>query len=93
MNFNCIVTQGHIPEFDPQGNLTKTDKLKMFNYSLEHLRKSNPNAHIILTGHGELRPSVCNVDQYYWEDRCRPISRIGYVEGMPAQYYFVDVGL
>lgn len=93
MSFDCIVTQGHIPGFDPQGNVDADQKLEMFNASLAQLRKFNPDACIILTGHGVRTPDASLCDLSYWEPSCRPMSGNGYVVGMPAQFEFVDAGL
>lgn len=91
----CIITQGHIPDLDLQGNLTAEQKKRVFYYSIMHLRRWNPDAYIILTGHGH-RPDeealdLC--DWVYWEEECRPLDRNGYVVGMPAQYEFVSRGI
>lgn len=93
MNTKCIITQVHIPDFDVQGKLEAQDKLKLVNFGLKHLRAFNPDSYIILSGHGSLRPDVSLCDFAYWEPKCRPLDRHGYVIGMPAQYYFVYQGL
>jgi hypothetical protein len=93
MSSDCIVTQGHIPEFDPQGHLTAEQKRHLFDISLYHLRYNNPDTYIILTGHGVTKPDTSMCDFCYWEDECRPMSDAGYVIDMPAQYFFVDVGI
>lgn len=93
MTFDAIVTQGHIPHYDPQGGLSAARKKHLFNLSLANLRQNNPNAFIVLSGHGVTCPELDYVDAYYWEDKCRPMATAGYVEGLPAQYTFVDIGL
>ena len=90
---SAIVTQGHIPDFDPQGALHSQDKLSAFELSLWHLRLNNPHAYIILTGHGTRPENSKLCDWVYWEDRCRPLDGGGLVIGMPAQYEFVDIGI
>lgn len=93
MRFNCIITQGHIPSWDPQGGLTADTKLEMFNVSLRHLRKNNPDAYIILTGHGAREPDFSLCDWHYWEPQQRSMHDSGYLVGMPAQFLFVDIGI
>lgn len=93
MNSNCIVTQVHIPDYDVQGQLSKNEKLKLVNFGLTHLRKFNPNAYIILTGHGHRPDGLDNCDYVYWEDICRPLDDGGYVAGMPAQFMFISLGI
>ncbi len=93
MSFDCIVTQGHIADLDPQGGLTADEKLDMFNLSLRHLRENNPDAYIILSGHGQRQPDFDLVDWHYWEPACRPMHEHGYMYYMPAQFMFVDIGL
>jgi hypothetical protein len=91
---NCIVVQGHIPSYDVQGSLTASEKLIMAGLSLRHLRKQNPDAYIILTGHGDypVFPDGI-VNECYWEPQCRPLDGNGYVAGMPAQYWFISEGV
>jgi hypothetical protein len=95
MNFECIVTQVHIPEFDVQGGLTANQKRRLVNFSIQHLREFNRNSYIILTGHGHQPDDeyrrLC--DHVYWERECRALDANGYVQGMPAQFYFVSKGL
>lgn len=93
MSFDCIVTQGHIPEHDPQGDLSADEKLEMFNLSLRHLRQNNPDAYIILTGHGNRQPDFSLCDWHYWEPEARGMAGDGYLHHMPAQFFFVDMGL
>lgn len=93
MNSSCIITQGHISEYDPQGDLSADEKLELFNVSLAHLRQNNPASYIILTGHGDRKPNVSFCDWHYWEDKCRPLDASGYPIGIPAQYPFVDAGI
>lgn len=95
MPSECIVTQVHIPDFDPQGSLNIEQKRSLVDLSLLHLRQFNPAAYIILSGHGH-SPSqkaldVC--DFVYWEDQCRAVGGDGYVIGMPGQYVFVSRGI
>lgn len=93
MLFDCIVSQVHIPDFDVQGNLTASQKVKLVSYAIEHLRKFNPNSYIIITGHGHRPPNLDTCDDYYWEEPCLPLDEHGYVRGMPAQFQFVSRGL
>ena len=93
MSFDCIITQGHIAELDPQGGLSADEKLEMFNLSLTHLRQNNPHSYIVLTGHGDRQPDFSLCDWYYWEPQCRPMHEHGYMYYMPAQFMFVDMGL
>lgn len=91
---NCIVVQGHIPSYDVQGSLTGSEKMTMAGLALRHLRQQNPDAYIILTGHGDYPIFPENiVDEFYWEPQCRPLDSNGYVAGMPAQYWFIAEGL
>jgi hypothetical protein len=93
MRSKCIVSQVHIPDFDVQGGLAAEEKLKLVDFGIRHLRAFNPNAYFIITGHGH-RPSELHLaDWYYWEDQCRPLNEHGYVDGMPAQFFFVSLGL
>lgn len=91
----CIVTQIHIPPFDIQGGLTANDKQEITDVSIKHLRKYNPDAYIILTGHGEspYKETLDLCDWIYWEDQCRPLNEYGYIPGMPAQFFFVSIGI
>lgn len=94
MKNNCIVSQIHIPPYDPQGGLTSEQKKEIIEVSISNLRKWNPNAYIILTGHGE-KPKETTIekcDYFYWEP-LRPIDSGGTVIGMPAQYYYVSKGI
>ncbi len=87
MTFDVIVTQGHVPDFDPQGSLSADQKVEMFDASLKHLRQNNPDSYIILCGHGR-RPGASSLcDHVYWEDECRLLDRNGYLVGMPAQFF------
>ncbi len=95
MRFDCIVTQVHVPPFDPQGGWADVDKVKVVEFGLKHLRAFNPGACIILTGHG-LRPSreaLTNCDHVLWNDASERLNAHGYVEGMPAQFKYVHDGL
>jgi len=91
----CIISQGHIPEFDVQGNLSYVDKQELMSLSILHLRKYNPNAYIILSGHGYslTREALDVCDWVYWEPKCRPLDPHGYPIGIPAQFPFVSKGL
>lgn len=93
MNSKCILTQVHVPSYDPQGSLTEENKLKLVEYSLKHLRAFNPDAYIILSGHGKQPENSKLCDYVYWEEKCRPLNQHGYVANMPAQFYFVSRGL
>lgn len=91
----CIVTQVHVPDFDVQGSLTASDKLRIVQFGLEHLRAFNPDAFIVLCGHGH-RPSneyYDLVDLMFWDQPCYPLDEHGYVAGMPAQFKSVYRGL
>lgn len=95
MNFDCIVSQTHIGDHDVQGGLNAEEKKCIVALSIAHLRKWNPNAYIILTGHGH-RPDQHTLDlcnHVYWEDKLRPMNSSGFVEGMPAQFFFVSKGI
>ena len=94
MKNNCIVSQIHIPDFDPQGGLSAEDKKEIVDTSIRNLRRCNPSAYIILVGHGhepyESTKEMC--DKYIWED-LHPIDGGGTVVGMPAQYKSVYLGI
>jgi len=96
MTFDCIVSQVHIPQFDVQGGLQACDKRHLVEFGIQHLRTFNPDAYIILTGHGVVRPGdeylkLC--DYVEWDDICQPLDKYGYVVGMPAQFKYVWSGL
>lgn len=93
MSSNCIITQVHVPDHDVQGVLTASCKLEIVEFGLRHLRSWNPDAYIIMTGHGHRPKNLDLCDWSYWEDECRPLNEHGYVIGMPAQYYFVHQGI
>lgn len=93
MSFDCIITQGHIPDFDPQGSLNWEQKVDAFQFSLQRLRDKNRHSYIIATGHGKRPNNLGLCDWVYWEDECRPIDERGLVIGMPAQYFFVSKGI
>lgn len=93
MNSKCIISQVHVPAYDVQGGLLEADKLKLVEFGIRHLREFNPDAYIILSGHGKKPTNTHLVDYVYWEDECRPLDKHGYVLGMPAQYFFVHRGL
>jgi len=65
MSSNSIACQVHISNTPHQGDgLNSTNKLKVVELSLEHLRFKNPNTYIALSGHG-IKPSqrvldLCN---------------------------------
>ncbi len=44
------------------------NKLPMIEFSIEHFRKNNPNAYIILSGHG-VKPNTSLCDYVLWEDK------------------------
>lgn len=90
---NCIVSQVHIPDFDPQGSLTSEQKLRIVEFGLEHLRAFNPNSYIIMTGHGHRPRNLSLCDFHDWNDTPEPLNEHGYVVGMPAQYKYVHKGL
>ncbi len=91
----CIVSQGHIPYFDCQGNLTYEQKTDLMSMSILHLRKFNPDAYIILSGHGYTleRAALDCCDFVYWESKCRPLNAHGYPTNNPAQFTFVSKGV
>lgn len=93
MSSSCIISQVHIPDHDVQGNLNKSHKLKLVEYGISHLRKFNPHAYIILTGHGHKPKNIDLCDYVYWENECKPLNEHGYVIGMPAQFPFVSIGI
>jgi hypothetical protein len=93
MNFDCIVSQVHIPDYDVQGGLSADEKLTLVEFGIRHLRAFNPNSYIIVTGHGRRPGNLDVVNWSYWEDECRPLNKYGYVDGMPAQFFFVSMGL
>ena len=41
MKNNCIISQVHIPDFDPQGSLYPEQKKRIVDLSIKHLRKNN----------------------------------------------------
>lgn len=92
---SSIVIQGHIPDFDPQGNLSAVQKIQLMSLSLEHLRLKNPRACIIVSGHGH-RPAkqaldVCN--KVFWDDTLYPHDSNGYFPGHPGQNTWVYKGI
>ena len=91
---NCIVSQIHIPPHDPQGGLSSEAKKKIINLSIAYTRKWNPDAYLILTGHGEepYQSTVDNCDYVNWE-KLHPIDGGGTVIGSPAQYHSVSKGI
>jgi len=93
MNFNCIVSQVHIPDYDVQGGLTKEHKLKLVEFGIKHLRTFNPNSYIIITGHGHKPQNLELCDYYYWDEKLLPLNEHGYVIGMPAQFVYVSIGI
>jgi hypothetical protein len=94
MDINCIVTQIHIPDFDPQGSLSAEDKKEILDTNIKNLRANNPAAYIILAGHGHepLTSTKQICDDIIWED-LHPIDGGGTVVGMPAQYKSVFLGI
>lgn len=93
MSSKCIVTQGHIPEFDVQGNLNPEQKQDVFDLSIRHLRYNNPDAFIIVTGHGARPRELDLADAVVWRDDCYPVGPGGYLLNMPAQFVSVHAGL
>ena len=90
----CIVSQIHIPPFDPQGRLIAEDKIEIIDTTISQLRALNPNSYIILVGHG-LTPhkkTISKCDHFIWED-LHSIDGGGTVTGMPAQYKSVSKGV
>lgn len=93
MNFDCIVSQVHIPDYDVQGDWTAGYKREMVEFAIKHLRQFNKNSYIVVTGHG-LRPRNLDLcDWSYWADACEPLNEHGYVIGMPAQFVYVSKGI
>ena len=91
---NCIVSQIHIPDYDPQGSLSAADKKEIVDTNIFHLRKYNPDSYIILVGHGH-RPydkTLKMCDHYIWEP-LYPLDAGGSVISMPAQYKSVSKGI
>ena len=91
----CIVIQTHVDRFDPPGNLNEVERLYIVEAVIWQTRLYNPDAHIIVSGHGTTRPSsifLDMVDKVFWS----PIEKFmdgGQVVGMPAQYKYVDKAL
>jgi hypothetical protein len=92
MNFDAIYIQGHIPNWDPQGNLTAEQKHEMFSLSLKHIRTMNPNSYIALVGHGDIKPDNCYMMDWVHWDKAWPIDAGGLVVGQPAQYRWLGIG-
>jgi len=94
VNNNCIVSQVHIPSWDPQGNLLPAQKKKLVDLSISHLRKYNPGAYIILVGHGQepLQNTLQQCDYYDWSDS-HPIDSGGTLINNPAQFTYVSKGI
>lgn len=94
MKNDCIVTQIHIPDFDPQGGLSPEDKKQIVDTNIQNLRKNNPDSCIILVGHGHhpLDSTKQMCDEVIWEESY-PITAGGSVIGMPAQYKSVFLGI
>lgn len=95
LNKSCIVLQTHIDNYDPQGNLTLEQRVFIVDLSIKQIRWYNPNAYIIVTGHGVIEPSEdakshCN--HFIWEN-IAPEMDNGQVKGMPAQFYYVSKGI
>src|SRR4051812_3677905 len=93
MTSKCIVTQVHIPDYDVQGGLPAQDKAQLVELGLTHLRRFNPDAYIIVTGHGRPPANLDVCDYHDWNPVSEPLTEQGYVVGMPAQYKYVDRGL
>ena len=94
MENKCIVSQIHIPDYDPQGNLSKDDKKEIVDTNILSLRKLNPDAYIVLVGHGH-EPYDSTKDKFskgIYRD-LHPIDGGGTVINMPAQYKSVSLGI
>tara|TARA_Y100000592_G_C5477869_1_gene323462 strand:+ start:1488 stop:3035 length:1548 start_codon:yes stop_codon:yes gene_type:complete len=91
---NCIISQVHIPTFDPQGSLTSEQKKKLIDLSISHLRKNNPDAYIILVGHGEepLQNTIDKCDYFDWGP-AHPMDSGGTLINNPAQFTYVSKGI
>lgn len=93
MNGEAIVTQVHVPDYDVQGHLQSSEKLELVEFGLEHLRKFNPKAYIVMSGHGHRPRNLDLADFAIWNDRQEPLNEHGYVIGMPAQFKYVSKAL
>ena len=94
MKNNCIVSQVHIPDWDPQGNLKPEHKKHFIDLSISHMRKHNPDAYIILVGHGH-EPFQSTIDQcnhFDWEVS-HPQDSGGTLINNPAQFTYVSKGI
>ena len=92
-NKSCIVLQTHIDNYDPAGNLSLKEKTFIVELSIKQLRWYNPNAFIIVTGHGVVEPSNDYCNHVIWEDIAPQMSKHGQVKDMPAQFYYVSKGI
>jgi len=91
---NCIISQIHIPAYDPQGSLASEAKKKIIDLSIAYTRRWNPDVYLVLTGHGEepLQSTIDNCDYVNWEE-LHPLDSGGSVIGSPAQYHSVSKGV
>jgi hypothetical protein len=93
MNFDCIVSQVHIPDYDVQGGLKADYKLAIVEFAIKHLREFNQDSYLIICGHGH-KPKNLNLCNYVcWNDESEQLDEHGYVAGMPAQFKYVSRGL
>ena len=83
---NCIVSQVHIPPYDPQK--------KILDLTIRHTRQNNPSTYLVLVGHGEapLKTTTEVCDHIIWEPGY-PQDSGGTIIGMPAQYKSVSKGI
>ncbi len=91
---NCIISQVHIPDYDPQGNLYPEQKKKLIDLSIKHLRKNNSRSYIVLIGHGH-RPFKSTLDQcdYFDWGEAHPMDDGGTLINNPAQFTYVSKGI
>ena len=94
MKNNCIVSQIHIPPFDPQGGLSSDDKREIVDTTIKHTRANNKSAYIVLVGHGEepYDETKAQCDHVIWEP-AYPQDGGGTIINMPAQYVSVSKGI
>jgi len=94
MKNNCVVSQVHIPDFDPQGSLRWEQKRKLVDLSISHLRKYNPDCYIILIGHGRepYKETIEKCDYFDWEPS-HAMDSGGTLINNPAQFTYVSKGI
>ena len=94
MKHSCIISQVHIPDFDPQGSLKPEQKKRIVDLSIKHLRKNNPGSYIILVGHGNLpfKSTINQCDYFNW-GKAHPMDSGGTLINNPAQFTYVSKGI